>query len=57
MEIALTIDVDSHNSTPCDTLNIRRGVNRPDNVVIQIGDRQIEVKFEDLRRAVRAIDD
>lgn len=55
MEISLALATDSHNTYPTDELKIRRGVNRPDNAVINVGGRQVEVDFDQLHRAVVAL--
>lgn len=55
MNIQLHIDIDSDNSAPTGTLDLRRGVNRPANVVLVLDDRQIEVNMYELQRAVAAL--
>lgn len=52
MLIALPLETDSDSSSPTETLDLRRGSNRPDNCVIVIGERQIEVNMDDLKKAV-----
>jgi len=47
MEIILPLDVDSDNSQP-GKMNIRRGLNRPKNLVIEVDSRELEVNMEDM---------
>lgn len=58
MEIRIKIDVDSYNSYPEGYLELRRGINRPGNVVITISDdddRQIEVPIADMLKALSTL--
>jgi hypothetical protein len=53
MNIILPLKDDSHNSDPSpDGLELRRGSARPNNCVIIIGDRQVEVNMDELKKAV-----
>lgn len=57
MKITIPLDTDSHNSNPRAKLEVCRGINRPENVMLQISDsdRRIEVNLSDLRKALAMI--
>lgn len=55
MEIALKLDTDSHNSFPDGELKIRRGSSRTDNLVLVLEDRQIEVNFDQIKKALEIL--
>lgn len=57
MKIAIPLDTDSRNTNTSAELDVCRGINRPENVVLQLSDsdRRIEVNLSDLRKALAMI--
>lgn len=56
MLISLPLDIDSYNSDPSnERLELYRGNNRAENCVIVLGDRQIEVNMDELKKAISVL--
>jgi len=57
MEVRIPVDTDSNVSYATCNLVVRRGANRPQNVVLTLddGERQIEVSLEMLRKVLDII--